>query len=141
MDRIRYLLAVLRARLGRPQLLDEDLASLRDLMSAVDYASATQPTQAGVFHKLVMKRQQIKIKMYQEAGHSRPHFHVDYGPYNHVAVYAVDTGERLEGNLNQKYDKAVCAWAIANRPSLLAIWRALQSGEPESPFAKSLSAL
>ncbi|VVE30787.1 hypothetical protein PTE30175_03543 [Pandoraea terrae] len=83
----------------------------------------------------------MKIKMYQEPGHSRPHFHVDYGPYNHVAVYAVDTGERIEGNLDQKYDKAVSAWAIANKPNLFAIWRALQAGELESAFVKSLSAL
>ncbi|WP_087734346.1 DUF4160 domain-containing protein [Paraburkholderia piptadeniae] len=110
-------------------------------MSAVDYVSAIPPKEAGVLHKLLTKKQQIKIKMYQEPGHSRPHFHVDFGPHSHAAVYAVDTGERLEGTLDQKYDKAVSAWAIANKPGLLAIWRALQSGNPESPFAKSLSAL
>lgn len=131
---------MLRARFGRPQIRDKDLASLRDALSKVDFEFAT-PHEERIRPLRLSGNGQMKIKMYQEPGHSRPHFHVDYGPYNHVAVYAVDTGERIEGNLDQKYDKAVSAWAIANKPNLFAIWRALQAGELESAFVKSLSAL
>ncbi|OUL87561.1 DUF4160 domain-containing protein [Paraburkholderia hospita] len=79
--------------------------------------------------------------MYQERGHSRAHLHVDFGPSNHAAVFAVDTGERIEGNLDRKYDKAITAWTIANKKALLAIWNALQSGESETSFSRSLPEL
>ncbi len=70
----------------------------------------SRPTRSGAYpalEQLLIKRDNIKIKMYQEKGHSRAHFHIDYGRVNHVASYAVDTGERLDGNLDKKYDRAV----------------------------------
>jgi len=94
-----------------------------------------------MFERLVLKHENIKIKMYQEKQHARAHFHVDYGRNNHVATYAIDTGERIEGTLDRKYDKSVSAWATANRENLMAVWHALQSGSPESPFIQSLSAM
>ncbi|WP_227746846.1 DUF4160 domain-containing protein [Paraburkholderia franconis] len=113
-----------------------NLQSLRDALEEVDRISREQ---SGYLYKLLVARQQIKLKMYQERGHSRAHFHVDYGQINHAAVFAVDTGERIEGNLDRKYDRAITAWTIANRKALLAIWSALQSGESETPFIRSLT--
>jgi hypothetical protein len=112
-----------------------DLESLRDALEEVNEISRTQ---SGSLYKLLVAKHQIKLKMYQETGHSRAHFHVDYGPTNHAAVFAVDTGERIEGSLDRKYDKAITAWTIANKRALLAIWHALQSGESETPFSRSL---
>jgi hypothetical protein len=134
---IELLVARIRSRFSRPQIGGEgqlDLASLQDALAKVDW-SERPPREFRYFHRLLFKKEQIKLKMYQEPGHSRAHFHVDYGRNSHVAVYTVDTGERLEGSL----DKAISTWTIANRKSLLAIWRALQSGEPEFSFVQSLS--
>jgi hypothetical protein len=104
----------------------------------------TKPQRGGPFgllEALLIKKDQIKLKMYQEKGHARPHFHVDYGSQNHAASYAIDTGERLEGNLNAKYDRAINAWLGVNRAPLLDTWKALQAGEPEKAYVASLSAM
>lgn len=72
-----------------------------------------------MFERLVLKHENIKIRMYQETQHAKAHFHVDYGRNNHVATYAIDTGERIEGTLDRKYDKSVSTWAKANRENLI----------------------
>lgn len=74
---------------------------------------------SGILEALLLKREQLKLKMYQENGHARPHFHVDYGTQNHAASYAIDTGERIEGDLHCKYDKAIVSWVGNNRDALL----------------------
>ena len=79
--------------------------------------------------------------MYQEPNHGRPQFHVDYGKDNHTASYAVDDGERLDGNLPSKYDKAITRWADANRDQLLSTWNDLQSGSDGASFIVALSPL
>lgn len=118
---------------------DIDLVALQSELSQIDFASAP-PLDPNYHYRLLRRTEQIRFKMYQELGHMRAHFHVDYGASNHVAAYAVDTGERIAGNLDPKYDKAISAWTRANRNSLLAIWRALQSGEPDTAFIRSMSA-
>lgn len=119
-----------------------DLASLQRDLAEVDMITRPQRKgQFGLLEALLLKKDQIKLKMYQERGHGRPHFHVDYGSENHAASYAIDTGERLDGNLHTKYDKAVGSWTEKNRAPLLSIWDALQAGKPEQPFIASLSAL
>ncbi|WP_232232379.1 DUF4160 domain-containing protein [Cupriavidus sp. amp6] len=122
--------------------MEFDLSALQQAFALVDLISrpaANKPS--GFLEQLLLKKEQIKLKIYQEKGHKRPHFHVDYGRNNHVAAYAIDTWERIEGSLDKKYDKAVSDWAIANHESLRAVWQALQSGEPESHFIQSLSVL
>ncbi|MET3212945.1 UNVERIFIED_ORG: hypothetical protein ABIC48_000688 [Burkholderia territorii] len=122
--------------------MELNLASLQNQLALIDLMSRSSRGQASsMLERLVLKHENIKIKMYQEKQHARAHFHVDYGKNNHVATYAIDTGERIEGTLDRKYDKSVSAWAAANRENLMAVWRALQSGTPESPFIQSLSAM
>jgi hypothetical protein len=116
-----------------------DLASLQNDLAIVDMSK--RPQRKVSLGLLLVKKEQIKLKMYQEKGHARPHFHVDYGSQNHAASYAIDTGERLDGALDRKYDKTVGSWTEANRKQLLNIWGALQAGNPEQPFIASLSAL
>lgn len=122
--------------------MELDIASLQHDFALVDLMSRpSRSGRPGILEQLILKHEKIKIKMYQEKKHSRAHFHVDYGRNNHVATYVIDTGERIEGNLDRKYDKSVSAWATANQENLMAVWHALQSGAPESQFIQSLSAL
>jgi Domain of unknown function (DUF4160) len=121
---------------------EPDLASLQNDLAMVDMRTRPQrKKQFGLLEALLIKKDQIKLKMYQEKGHARPHFHVDYGSQNHAASYAIDTGERLDGVLDRKYDKAVGSWAESNRQQLLNVWDAMQAGKPEQSFIASLSAL
>ncbi|MDC7696891.1 DUF4160 domain-containing protein [Vogesella indigofera] len=78
---------------------------------------------------LLIKRKYLKYKIYQERGHAMPHIHIDYGCNNHVASYAIETGERIEGNLDRKYEVDVSNWLSKNKEQLIKIWYALQSGE------------
>lgn len=120
-----------------------DLSSLQHSFAVIDFIHG-DPIFAGanpVFEKLLIRCDNIKIKMYQER-HLRAHFHIDYGKRHHVASYAVDTGERLEGSLDKKYDRAVKDWTEKNRSQLNNIWLALQSGKLEGDdFIKELSSL
>jgi hypothetical protein len=120
-----------------------DIASLQNDFAMIDMIN--RPERQGArfrfLEALLLKKEQIKLKMYQEKGHGRPHFHVDYGPQNHAASYAIDTGERIEGDLHRKYDRAIGPWVEKNRDTLLRAWGALQSGQPEQEFVMALSAL
>jgi hypothetical protein len=71
--------------------------------------------------------------MYKETQHVRPHIQVDYGRQSHIASDAPDTGERLAGNLDRRYGKAISAWIAQSQGHLLNIWAAIQSSiDPES---------
>jgi Domain of unknown function (DUF4160) len=122
---------------------DIDLASLQNDLALVDLLS--RPTRGTgeypVLEQLLLKKQNIKLKMYQERRHPMPHFHVDYGSEIHTASYVIGTGERIEGNLSRKYDRAISARAQANKDPLLATWNAMQSGESEQPFIAALGPL
>lgn len=89
---------------------------------------------------LLMKKEVIKIKMYQEP-HATPHFHVDYGPQNHIASYGIDAGERIAGSLPKKYDKIVTDWTLKNRDNLMSTWNDLQAGGTGTTFVIGLSNL
>lgn len=120
-----------------------DLSSLQNDLAKIDMI--TMPPRkgvpSGILEALLLKREQLKLKMYQENGHARPHFHVDYGTQNHAASYAIDTGERIEGDLHCKYDKAIVSWVGNNRDALLKTWGALQSGRSQLEFVVALSGL
>jgi hypothetical protein len=69
---------------------------------------------------LLRKVQRLKLKMYQEKGHSLPHLHVDYGTEHHSASFAIDPPKRLEGNLRPREETIVLAWIATNKEKLLA---------------------
>lgn len=119
-----------------------DVVSLQIDFALIDFINQpkiVRPMEFGEY--LLITKGSIKIKLYQERRHSRPHFHVDYGSENHVASYAIDTGERLNGSLAKKYDKVVCAWVERNREALSSVWIAIQAGKSGDEFIKSLSSL
>lgn len=78
---------------------------------------------------LVAKLDRLKVKMYQEQGHALPHIHIDYGKQHHAASFAINPPERIEGQLDGKYDRAIQAWLTQNEEALIALWAALQAGE------------
>lgn len=119
-----------------------DLHSLQDDLAVIDMLSKKPAnSRSGLLEILLKKHEQIKLKMYQEPGHARPHFHVDYGPSNHSASFAVDTGQRIEGSLPSKYDKSIANWTAKNRSAILSAWNELQSGNTGATFIQSLGPL
>ena len=109
--------------------LDQEVIELQRQLATIDLLSRpSRPTRPGWTEFLVLKRGDLKVKMYQEPGHALPHVHVDYGGRNHVASYSIDPTELLAGNLDRKYERTVTEWISARRPQLLDVWRAAQLG-------------
>jgi hypothetical protein len=110
--------------------LEQEVAELQRQLATVDLFSApSRPSRSGWMELLVLKLGDLKVKIYQETGHALPHVHVDYGKHNHVASYSIDPIERLAGNLDRKYERAVTEWIASRRPQLLDVWRAAQLGQ------------
>ena len=112
--------------------MDTPSAALaRELLEALRHADRVigdPPPRRGKHVALVRRIDQLKLKMYQERGHTLPHIHVDLGSKHHVASYALDPAKRLEGNLAKKHDRVVLSWIGRNRKALLVLWLQLQSG-------------
>jgi len=66
--------------------------------------------------------------MRAERNHGRPHFHIEY-KREYSASYAVDTLERLAGNMPRKYEKPVLQWASQRQQWLVDTWENLNAGE------------
>ena len=63
----------------------------------------------------------IVIKMYfRQPEHGIPHFHAIYGEYN--AVYGIESGEMLEGDLPNRAERLVREWTSLHSRDLLAMW-------------------
>lgn len=77
---------------------------------------------------LVLKLDNLRIKMYQEQGHSHPHIHIDYGKSHHIASYSILNGTRLAGSLSKKYDRNVSEWVLNNKDVLEELWHEIQKG-------------
>lgn len=89
---------------------------------------------------MVIRLERLKLKMYQEKGHSLPHLHVDYGRDHHVASYSIDPAARLEGTLHRKYDYPVFRWIESHKDKLLELWGTLQTGGTPDLLLAELSA-
>jgi len=118
-----------------------DFTSLQEDLARVDFLNQTSKGNSSGFMELLLKFENLKIKMYQEPKHHRAHIHIDYGRKNHIASYAVDNGKRLNGSLHRKYDKSIYNWIEKNREQLFKIWESLQEGNLGSSFIKELSAI
>jgi len=116
-----------------------DLKSLQNDLALVDLIARQNASTSMVLEQLIAKFEQLKIKMYQEAKHPRPHLHIDYGAQRHSATYALDNGERIIGTLHSKYDKPIETWIAQNRETLLMIWKSLQEGSANDTYIQELS--
>lgn len=80
------------------------------------------------FRLMVLVLERMKIRMDGDKNQKQPHIHVDYGTERHAASYAIDTGERLAGNLRRKCDRELRNVIEKTRPQLLQLWNLTQSG-------------
>ncbi|EOR4055612.1 DUF4160 domain-containing protein [Escherichia coli] len=120
--------------------LDEEFYELQKLFAQKDLLTDKRRSSGGGFMEiLLVKRQNMKIKIYQEKGHQLPHIHIDYGKQAHAASYAIQSGDRIEGDLPKKYDSDVSSWLGRNRDKILEIWNALQAGAPYEPLIAELT--
>jgi Domain of unknown function (DUF4160) len=118
---------------------EKELAELQDAFAMVDLLMRPPRRGDSAVMKLLLKKLlAIKIRMDGNDNHKRPHVHVDYGKHHHVASYAIDTGERLVGNLNRKYDRAVQEWIAEHTPKLLEAWNQMQAGKCATAIACEL---
>jgi hypothetical protein len=109
--------------------LEPELKELQRQLAQIDMLDApSDGGHSGFPEFTLLKRQNLKLKMYQEKGHELPHLHVDYSSQHHVASFAIKPPHRLEGTLKKKYEKAIVDWIKVNSEKLLTIWRQLQAG-------------
>ncbi len=59
--------------------------------------------------------------------HKVPHIHVQYNEFE--AIYAIESGDILAGNLPRKQAKMVEAWIEIHKEDLLADWQLAVNGE------------
>ncbi|HUB88614.1 MAG TPA: DUF4160 domain-containing protein [Dyella sp.] len=78
---------------------------------------------------MVMKLQDVKVKMYQERGHDKPHIHVDVGKGSHNASFSIDPAVLQAGTLDVRRTKVILNFLTENKENLLKIWEKLQSGD------------
>jgi hypothetical protein len=67
----------------------------------------------------------IIIKMFVK-DHNPPHFHAFFG--DEAAIFSIDTGQMIQGNLPSKKAALVTAWAIIHQKELLKNWDRLLKG-------------
>lgn len=112
--------------------LNEVAIKLQQDLGCVDMLSERRRSSNGL-ELLIVKLQNLKLKIYEEPGHALPHIHVDYGKIPHAASYSIYPPARLVGQLDKKYDRAVTAWIARSQETLLALWQTLQTGgNPDS---------
>ncbi len=58
--------------------------------------------------------------------HNPPHFHAYYG--DHEALFAIQTGHILEGELPPNKQILVTAWALLRKKDLMKNWNSLSEG-------------
>lgn len=116
--------------------LKNELEELQRDLATIDLHSSSKGL---LLEALMLKFQNIKIKIYQEKGHKLPHIHIDYGKEIHAASYAISNTERIKGTLDKKYDKSIKKWLEKNKEKLLTIWNKIQAGEEFSEYVAQLS--
>jgi len=120
--------------------LESEVLELQRQLAQVDLlTSATRRGEKDTLELLLLKRGNLKFKMYQEPGHHFPHIHIDYGRESHVASYAIDPAGRLAGTLDRKYDRSVNEWVSSNKEKLLNLWAVVQAGSEASNLVIELA--
>ena len=107
--------------------MTEELKKLQDDMALIDLL--TRNIDSSMIEVLLKKMLPIQIRMEQDNNHSMPHVHITYNKDYHTASYSIEDGERIVGNLKNKYDKVVKSWITANHKKLLQIWVEVQAGD------------
>lgn len=74
----------------------------------------------------------IKMFFYDTEKHHMPHIHAEY--QGEVAVYAIDDGGVLAGQLPPKKHKLVVAWIEIHKEDLLNDWELAVNGQNPLPI-------
>jgi hypothetical protein len=118
----------------------DDLEILQYQLAQVDFL--TTPSRSGNTSDLsflLVKKDRLKFKMYQEPGHALPHIHIDYGNLFHAASYRIDPPSRLTGKLDRKFDKTIIEWIAQRKNKLLEAWALVQAGGDPTNFTHELA--
>lgn len=70
----------------------------------------------------------IYLYFFDNQKHHLPHIHAEYG--ENEAIFLIENGELIEGNLPSKQQKLVVAWIEIHRDELMANWKLAVSGQP-----------
>ena len=125
--------------MSAPMELERDVSELQRQLAQVDLITdTTRRRNKDAIEFLLLKRGNLKFKMYHEPRHNLPHIHIDYGRENHVASYAIDPASRLVGTLDRKYDRTVTEWISSHKEKLLKLWAVVQAGSEASDLVVEL---
>lgn len=102
--------------------LRNDLAELQRDFGELDLFTRPRAGNSPCMELLLITLERIGIRMEPDVNHKRAHVHISYGKLWRAASYAVDTGERLAGELEHKYDRVVRDWIAGRRQKLLELW-------------------
>ncbi len=72
----------------------------------------------------------IRMYFYDDKQHHAPHIHAEC--QNQQAVYLIETGERISGNMPPNKEKLIQAWMLIHKEDLLTDWDLAVKGE--EPF-------
>jgi hypothetical protein len=107
-------------------LLEEELVELQISLFLQNFFA--RPRSRGIHCLSPRQMENIRVRL-DAKSHGRPHLHLDYGRQHRTATYAIDTGERLAGELDSRYDGRVANWIEDCRTLLLRAWNQLQDGQ------------
>lgn len=83
------------------------------------------------------KRPILKIYIYKEPNHNRPHVHVYFGNEEQISI-CIKTREYLAGRMNAKFLKHINLWVTENEGQLIQVWNEIQLGKkPELLWPKN----
>jgi len=74
----------------------------------------------------------VYMFFYDDKKHNLPHVHVKYGESN--AVFSIETGDILEGDIPRNKRKLVEAWIEIHLEDLLTDWSLAVSGQNPMPI-------
>ncbi|MEO5335246.1 MAG: DUF4160 domain-containing protein [Magnetococcus sp. YQC-5] len=74
----------------------------------------------------------IRIFFFDAKRHHVPHLHAEYGEMN--AVFGIEDGEILAGELPRAKTRLVQAWIELHRDELMADWKLAMEGHPLFPI-------
>lgn len=80
------------------------------------------------------RKRKVKVTMHPDINHHRPHVHLG----EHDASFAIDSGELLVGECDNKTQKIVEKWIERHRDDLLDLWDIAKRGEDYRPQVERL---
>jgi Domain of unknown function (DUF4160) len=83
------------------------------------------------------RRPELKVYMYKEPNHKRPHVHIYFGNEEATSI-CLATREILAGTMSAKLLKPLISWISEHEADLLRVWDEIQQGnKPELLWARS----